>query len=177
MLTYEALRKLVQEEKAGNKLAELPEDFFENVKSYLDKKGNISKEREDVWELDSARRTLQDLLEIRERKILILALYNVRSGVVSVNMTPEEKEFYERLVEGIKDFQAKKKEILDGMPEKRQVIAMLEDMPEFVGINMKTYGPFKKGDVATLPEENARLLVDKSMARKIDTGPEKKEPV
>jgi DNA replication factor GINS len=170
MLTYEALRKLVQEEKTSNKLAELPEDFFENIRSYLDKKASISHEKEDVWELDSARRTLQDLLEIRERKILILALYNVRSGVVSVNMTPEEKQFFDRLVEGIKEFQARRKELLDGKPEKRRIVALLEDMPEFVAINMKIYGPYRKGDVATIPEENAKLLVEKGIARIIETG-------
>ncbi len=170
MLTYETLRKILQEERAANKLVSLPEDFFESVKSYLEKKSQISREKEDVWELDSARRTLQELLEVRERKVLELALYHVRSGMEPGDLIPEEKELFERVVQNIKDFQAKRKVFLEGKPEKRLVVAVLDSVPEFVGTNLKTYGPFKKGDVVSIPEDNAKLLIGKKLAQSIETA-------
>jgi len=170
MLTYETLRRILQEERAANKLVSLPEDFFENVKSYLEKKSRISREREDAWELDSARRTLQDLLDVREKKVLELALYHVRSGMEPGDLIPEERELFEKVVQNIKDFHAKRKVFLEGKHEKRVVVAILDSVPEFVGTNLKTYGPFKKGDIASIPEDNAKLLIDKKLAQRIETA-------
>ena len=43
-------------------------------------------------------------------------------------------------------------------------VKMLEDMPMFVGVDLKTYGPFKKREVYEIPKENAETLVKKGMA-------------
>ena len=168
MLTYEVIRRIMTDEKNATKLTALPEDFFKKAKAYLDNKAQISGSKEDAWELDSAKRLLQDLLEIRERKVITLALFFVRSGVTSENMTPEEEVFFDSIVNNIKQFQAERKKVLEGEPEKRGFVAVLEDVPSFVGTDLKNYGPFKKGDVATLPEDNAKLLLEKNLARRIE---------
>jgi DNA replication initiation complex subunit (GINS family) len=46
-------------------------------------------------------------------------------------------------------------------------IGFLQDAPEFVGTDEKNYGPFSKGDVASIPKDNANLFVTKGMARPI----------
>ncbi len=173
MLTYETIRKLIQDEKASKNLVELPEDFFDNVKIYLEKKSRLDRNKENAWEFENAKMEIERLLEIREQKILSLALNHVRTGTSPANMTPEEMGFFRKIVENLKEFRNLRKETLEGKPEKRIVLALLEDMPEFVGANMKTYGPFRKGDVVTLPEENASLLLEKGMAKRIETGEEK----
>jgi len=167
MLTYEAIRKLAMEEKAASKLNKLPEDFFEKVKLYLHKKEKIAGNKEDRWELDSAKRWLQDLLSIREQKLLMIASAFVSSGVMPGEFTSEEKEFFDGLVEHIKEFRARKKEVLEGEKEDLEAVALLQEVPKFVGVNMRNYGPFKKGDVANIPEGNAKLLVEKHAAKKI----------
>lgn len=168
MLTYETIRRIVTDEKNATKLTPLPEDFFKKAKAYLDNKAKISDSKEDTWELESVKRLLQDLFEIRERKVMTLALYFVRSGVTSEHMIPEEKKFFDSVVSNIKQFQVERKGVLEGEQEKKELVAVLEDIPGFVGTNMKNYGPFKKGDVITLPEDNVRLLIEKNLARKID---------
>jgi DNA replication initiation complex subunit (GINS family) len=45
---------------------------------------------------------------------------------------------------------------------------MLQDVPRFVGADMHNYGPFREGDVANIPEANARLLLERGMARKME---------
>jgi DNA replication factor GINS len=167
MLTYDAIRKLAMDEKAAPKLNKLPEGFFENVRTYLDKKGKIAQSKSDRWELDSAKRWLQDLLDMRERKLLMIAQAFVRSGVLPGEVTPEEQEFFDRLIEQIKDFHSTKKGILEGRKESLGSVAFLQDVPKFIGVNMRNYGPFKKGDVANIPEANAKLLVEKEAAREI----------
>ncbi len=38
-------------------------------------------------------------------------------------------------------------------------VRFLKDTPIIMGVDMKQYGPFKKGDVAALPKENASMLI------------------
>ncbi len=167
MLTYDVIRKLAMEEKSASKLNTLPEGFFDNVKGYLDKKGKMSQSKEDKWEYDAARRWLQDLLDIRERKILMLASSYLRSGGLPGDMTAEEKRFFESVVEQLKAYHENNREILEGKKEKLLAVAFLKDVPRFVGLNMKNYGPFRKGDIASILEENALLLIEKGAAKKL----------
>lgn len=162
MITFEAISKIVREERGKTNLASLPEGFIDDVRSYLSKK-----EQMDPQELNTAKSELKRLFELREKKILNMSHYFVRSGVIPGNMTSVERSFFNNAVNNIKEFQSARKKSLEG-EEKINVIAFLEDLKEFVGINMKNYGPFKKGDVATLPEENAKLLIEKGLAKKMD---------
>jgi DNA replication factor GINS len=166
MITYESLRKLISDEKTNRILQELPEDFFAQLNTYLKNKARMTG-KEDRWELESAKSIIQDLMEIRERKILQLALYASRSGIKVDNLTPLEEQFFNSLVQNIKNFRKKRDKISEDI--KLVTVAFLKDVPRFVGIDMRNYGPFSEGDVASLPEENAKLLVEKEMTKEIKT--------
>jgi hypothetical protein len=43
-------------------------------------------------------------------------------------------------------------------------IKFLKDVPEFVGSDKKDYGPFKKDEIAKLPEKEGKLLIKKGIA-------------
>ena len=161
---------MAMDEKAAPKLTKLPQDFFESVRVYLEKKEKIAQSKEDRWELESARRWLQDLLDMRERKLLMIAPAFVKSGIMPGDVTNEEKEFFDRLIEQIKEFHSRKKEMLEGQKEKLATIALLQDIPEFIGVDMHNYGPYKTGDVANIPESNARVLIEKQAAKTIKTS-------
>jgi DNA replication initiation complex subunit (GINS family) len=47
-------------------------------------------------------------------------------------------------------------------------ILFKEDTSEFVGADMKDYGPYRSGDMAVLPEANAALLVANNIAEEIN---------
>jgi len=55
------------------------------------------------------------------------------------------------------------KALLSTKTESQPLVIFKEDTPEFLGINEKTYGPFKKGDTAILPEENMRILLERGI--------------
>ncbi len=162
MLTYESIRKIIDEEKASSNLTKIPEDFFAQAKAYLTKKSTVEK---DDWRLESAKRRMQDIVDIREKKIVNLALYSVRSGAKTENLTVDEQLFFDKLIDLIKKF---RENVESAIQTKEDLVAFKQDFEEFVGIDMKNYGPFKAGDIATLPRPNAELLIKKEIAEKIE---------
>lgn len=51
------------------------------------------------------------------------------------------------------------------------IIRFLDSMEQFVGVNMNKYGPYQRDDVAILPFENARSIIENKRAveiRKVD---------
>lgn len=163
MLTYESIRKILDEEKATGRLTNIPDSFFLEAQSYLEKK---SKTAEEEWRTDSAKRRLNDIIEIREKKIINSAINAVKANVAIDNLTPEEKALFESVVQSIKTFRQNVQKSMEPK-EKEEPIAMLQDIEQFVGLNMKNYGPFKAGDIATLPKPIAELLISKGFAEKV----------
>lgn len=165
MLTYESIRKILDEEKATGRLTNIPESFFIDALNYLDKKAKVAEEE---WKLDSARRRLQDIIELRERKIINSAVNSVKANVSVDNLTQEEKEFFNSLVALVKAFRQKLQKAMD-TKEKEEPIVLLQDIDEFVGANLKNYGPFKTGDMASVPKAVAELLVKKGAGEYLES--------
>lgn len=168
MLTDETIRKISEEERSQAGLSRLPDGFLEEARNYMENKAKMPRDDSEQWALESVKRRLRTIFERRERKILNAAHGFVDSGVVPENMTDEEKKFFERIVECLNAFQKEREGRMEKKDEKLALITMLGSVQKFVGINMKHYGPFNKGDVATLPEPNADLLIKKGLAEKIE---------
>ena len=47
---------------------------------------------------------------------------------------------------------------------KRVTLRFVKNIPAIIGADMKTYGPFIVEDVASLPVENAKMLVKQGLA-------------
>jgi DNA replication initiation complex subunit (GINS family) len=50
------------------------------------------------------------------------------------------------------------------------VLRFVQEIPALVGSDLKTYGPFMPEDIATLPPENARVLIKQGIAVEVDIG-------
>ena len=94
------------------------------------------------------------------------------------NLTEEEKYvFYgnrdiENRINIVIDtlFEGKPKtleKIVSSINEYFTIVKFLDSMEQFVGINMNKYGPFKKEDIAILPFENARSIIENNKAIEI----------
>lgn len=46
-------------------------------------------------------------------------------------------------------------------------IRLIEDAADFVAIDLRTYGPFKKEDIAFLPKEHAEIMITEGKAKRI----------
>ena len=51
---------------------------------------------------------------------------------------------------------------------KKMLVRFVQEIPAIVGSDMKTYGPFKPEDIATLPTENARILIKRGVAVEVE---------
>jgi len=169
-ITFEFIRKIQREEQREPGLSKLPENFFQKAKEYLEQKRNSAKkqgEKSISIEVKNAERVLEDIFNRRETKIITHAIMSARTGIPPQNLTDEEKKFFEFILESIKKRRERVLNILlKKTKEETELVIFTEDVPEFVGVDLKTYGPFKKGEKAKLPKENAQLFIKAGKARK-----------
>jgi DNA replication factor GINS len=165
-ITFELIRKIQREEQRLPKLTKLPENFFENVKAYLQQKRKLVEkgDKKVGLELKNIERLVEDIFNRRERKILNQAIITARTNIPPENLTDKEKEFFGNLVNSIKE--RRKVELESLLSPKEELVSLVvfkQDLPEFVGADEKVYGPFKKGDIAKLPEENMKVLIERKI--------------
>jgi DNA replication initiation complex subunit (GINS family) len=165
-ITFELIRKMQREEQRQPKLTKLPEDFYSSLSEYLEQKRKMKDERRTVLEMKNIELLLEDIFNRRERKILNFAIIAARTGIPPENLSDEEREFFNLIVDAIK--QRRDSNLKKMLGEKKEELATLivfkEEVPEFVALDEKTYGPFKKGDIAKLPEENMKVLIERGIA-------------
>lgn len=170
MLTYETLRTLVASEQGAPKLLPLPEDFFDQVQRYVKLKeqaaGPSGGRADELWELDAAKRVLADLLAVRERKLVMTALAFVRTGGQPGALLPHELALFNAHTEALKAFRETQSRLLEP-GEQRAVVALLQDVPAFAGSDLKSYGPYKAGDIAAIPADTAKALTAAGAAREL----------
>ena len=44
----------------------------------------------------------------------------------------------------------------------------MQPIPAFVGVDFAVYGPFNEGEVAVVPQPNARILIDRKVAEEVE---------
>jgi len=44
-------------------------------------------------------------------------------------------------------------------------VEFLSDMPVFLGVDLKNHGPFKKGEKALIPYDNAKVLEERGVVK------------
>lgn len=165
-ISFELIRKIQRQEQRIPKLTKLPENFYQSVGYYLQQKRKLAKEGgRFALETKNIERLVEDVFNRRERKILNMAIIAARTGSMPENLTDQENNFFDSLVNLIK---TSREGSLDRiLTEKKEEVVTLatfkEDTPQFIGSDMKTYGPFKKGDIAKLPEDNMRVLLERGV--------------
>ncbi len=125
----------------------------------------------------------KSLIELRTRKLLENSSANLPYPSLSTDdyskLTDEEKYIFEeeRKVSQRKDLIIQS--LIDGnvnnldsisriIRSKMIIIRFLESTDQFMGVDMAKYGPFIKEDVAILPFENARSLIERKVAVEIN---------
>jgi DNA replication factor GINS len=125
----------------------------------------------------------KSLIELRTRKLLENSNGNLSSTSLSTDdyskLTDEEKYIFEEERKVSQRKNLIKQSLIDGnvnnfdsisriIRSKMIIIRFLESMDQFMGVDMAKYGPFIKEDVAILPFENARSLIERKVAVEIN---------
>jgi DNA replication factor GINS len=175
---YNDLYKAWKSEKTTRETQPLPNDFYQRTEAYLsgleqetastDK--HTAKGRLTLKEKEVASRLLRELKETRLRKLL--ALTRNREAINDANLTYEERKLVKDFDKSLQAFnQALRVEAKRSAPEETvelSVVRFLQDIPEIVGTDLRIYGPYKKEDVGSLPNQNAKALVKQGVARIIE---------
>ncbi len=188
LITYETIRTVHRSEK-DEQLQQLPDNFFEAVKNWLAHK-RTNKDTYSLLETENAKKLLEDIINRREKKIVLAALRTIRGELPPKNLTDSEQKFFDDMVISLKQFREKIKEEIMSFDEiveqkiedtkkiveelkpevkieDKKMIRILNNVPKFVGADMKNYGPFAKGDVVSLPDEIMNLLIARSMGENV----------
>jgi DNA replication factor GINS len=125
----------------------------------------------------------KSLIELRTRKLLENSNGNLSSTSLSTDdyskLTDEEKYIFEEERKVLQRKDLIKQSLIDGnvnnldsisriIRSKMIIIRFMESMDQFMGVDMAKYGPFIKEDVAILPFENARSLIERKVAVEIN---------
>jgi DNA replication factor GINS len=126
-----------------------------------------------VSEARNARRILTEIARLRSDKLTRKAASGEKPP--SNSLTVEEERLFDDVCALGENYQVFIRGIIEGRssqatPEREHkflAVRFLQDLPAIVGTDMKTYGPFKAEDIATLPLKNAKLLTQRNSAGEI----------
>lgn len=184
-MNRDELYRIWKIEKGERALQKLPQSFYSEVSRLLnDSKASCEATGHDRTqksisekEFKILRRLSTEIAETRMKKIVDAVLS--RQDVAATLLTQQEAEFAEQLAIHIGDYYR----FIDGLvqtgpvlPEKTtsepaetrlEVVRFLSDFPAIIGVDLKTYGPFKAEDIATLPVENASALISQGVVKQV----------
>ncbi|MEM1563226.1 MAG: hypothetical protein QW161_00950 [Candidatus Bathyarchaeia archaeon] len=182
---YEEIYRIWKNETEKATLEELPADFYVKVADYLRKIKEETRmlDKKTVraallqTEMQNVKQMLQQLFEIRREKIVKNAF---KGEKIPPNLlTNDERNILQNILPHLESLQDIIRCLLEGQysaasgvkEPKMMVLRFLKDVPAIIGKDMKAYGPFKVEDVASLPVENARILIKQGLAEKINLEP------
>ena len=187
-VTFDTIREAYRKERASDRLQSLNKDFYEKVLEYINRKrGELQSARsrggrfgnkmvkQHEMELENAEMTLRLLCDLRESKLLKFALAqsNTRQRI-ELELPSDERELFEGAMKLIKDRRTKlfgeDVPIIEEKPVEVDEAGLIEvkflqQTPKFLGLDLKTYGPYNIGDVEKLPKELSDLLVSRGKAQ------------
>ena len=175
MLNYTKLRNIEHKEKASAFLTSLDASFYKEAARHIkqleerleeEKRKNPASKKVALIadEIRNTKRIWESIFERREKKIELAALAAARGGkAVPENLTREEKVFYDSLVHLMEDY---RKKIFEQEEKDFMIVRILEDLPSFVGSDLKKYF-LKKEDVISLPAEIADVLIKRKVATEV----------
>ena len=174
---YQNISKMISKLKNDNNYAEKEREEANNSIS--------KKEKTDNKISDQIKNSLLDLL-VRSVTLLFVYRYKKTIDVDKThetfdysNLTDEEKYVFYGDRERNHRINLVLNTLLEGKPKTLEkivssinqnfiILRFLDSMEQFVGVNMNKYGPFKKDDVAILPFENARSIIENHKAVEIN---------
>ncbi|MEM0202827.1 MAG: hypothetical protein QXO16_00985 [Archaeoglobaceae archaeon] len=159
---------LILVDKNKSQITKINEDLYERVRKRIEELEKMKEDERVLDELKTIKRLQKRLFELRTGKIINAAWAEVCGQEISFNeddLTSVERNFFKKLVELISEFRREvfeeKKVCID-----RVLVRMKRDV-EILGVDGKRY-KLRREDVATLPAENAEVLIKSGVAERVE---------
>jgi DNA replication factor GINS len=180
---YNQIFEAWKKEKENAEFQPLPKGFYADLADYIKKlreerrmldektvKGRLLQQEE-----ENVKRMAEELIQTRHEKMV--STVSKGEALPSATLSKEEEILYRNVSTRTDSLQSFLKDVLLGRPPQEtgknspglMVVRILQEIPEIVGADMKTYGPFKPEDVATVPKENAKTLIKQGVATEVET--------
>lgn len=169
MLNYSKLREMQRSEMASSELCPVEGDFYSRLKGFLEGKREEAVGSQDllvIKEYENLRKISRAIVNKRNEKLVLLALRGKRE---TSGMTSEEADFLSRLSSAIEENDAQLAFLFEegngrGKRDNIKRVRLLKNISPYKGLDEKIYGPFKEGDEAELPPDEAQWLLKEKMA-------------
>lgn len=184
-MNRDELYRVWKTEKVQETLQILPVSFYAEVRKLLSDCRTSSmatgQDRTQKAIAEKEFRVLQrlstEIAKTRMKKIIAATLSRTDIGIEM--LAQEEAEFtktiathigeYYRFVDELGQGGLSSEEKPSTLPAvvRLEVVRFLSDFPAIIGVDLKTYGPFKSEDIATLPIENASALISQGVVKQV----------
>jgi DNA replication initiation complex subunit (GINS family) len=178
MITYNDIYEASRKERYSDQLQPLPKNFITEIADYLKEKKNIASKDNDVFsdvivktkkQLENAITLFKELILRRKKKILNLVLIAAETGISKQdfdNMLPFEKLLFDDFMKSIDISEKRLSDLLNGEKDekKNELIVFKDEVEEFIGLNGEKMGGFEKGQIANIPKEIAKILIETGKA-------------
>jgi DNA replication factor GINS len=183
-MNRDELYRIWKAEKTDKTFQKLPSSFYSEVSRLVtDSKAASDSIGQDETqkaisekELKILQRLGTEIAETRMKKIVDSALS--RQEVQIGMLASEEAEFAKLIATHMGQYYGFIDELAQGGVEiakpsskpvevRLEVVRFLSDFPAIIGVDLKTYGPFKAEDIGTLPSENASALINQGVVKQV----------
>ncbi|UCF44676.1 MAG: DNA replication complex GINS family protein [Candidatus Bathyarchaeota archaeon] len=168
----------------NTELGSLPPDFYIRTAEYLRKikQENRMLDKKTVkaslleHEMQHVKHMLQELVWMRYEKMIKIISENQK--IPSDLLTTEEAKICAGFLSFTEAYHRFAKNLLRGQvlkvklekAHKRVALRFIKEIPAVIGADMKTYGPFLVEDVASVPVENAKILIKQGLAELVEAS-------
>lgn len=181
MITYNDIYEALRKEKYSEQLQPLQRTFIQDVSEYFEDKKRFAEKDPDMFsetmiktkkQFENAISIFNELITRRKKKILTLAFVAVETGISKKdyeNMIDFEKEMFDKIVKNLEESDKSINESMNGQKEDTTImVSFKENLEDFMDSEGNKLGPFEKGDIANLPAEIAKILVESGRAEEVE---------
>lgn len=182
MITYNDIYEASRKERYNEQLQPIPKNFVREVAEYFKDKKEFTAKQDDEFsdvivktkkQLENAITLFKETMLRRRKKILNLVLIASETGINKQdfeNMLDFEKELFEEFMKCIDVSDKKLSGIFEGKKKdnKNELVVFKENVEDFVNLEGEKMGPYEKGQIANIPSEIAKILIEDGKCESIE---------
>lgn len=183
MITYNDLYEAARKERYSDQLQPLSKNFILDVADYLKEKKQMTLKEDDLFsdmiaktkkQLENATTLFRELMNRRRKKLLSLVLVASETGISKQdfeNMLAFERDLFEEIMKNIESSDKKVNEILVGRradSSKNELVIFKQEVEELLDMEGERIGPFEKNQIANIPKEVAKILIEDGRAEVVE---------
>ena len=174
MITYNDIYEAARKERYSEQLQPIAKNFLKEFAEYISEKKEAVLQENDFSEgdikikkqLENATTLFRELIIRRRKKILGLILIASETGISKQdfeNMLQIEKELFEEIMKCVEISDKNLNNLLKGnnleKVSENNLVLFIDNVESFLGLEGEEMGPYEKGQMANIPREIAKILL------------------